>query len=107
LNIVNDFRASGWNRKEENGNTDFEHQPFPVKFGRMRAAVNRRSPDASRNLDGFRRSRSAWTAATSAPLLRATHSWVKTNGKYLMFNPLFKIPIWNLEASASSAVIWK
>jgi len=28
------------------------------------------------------------------------------HGKYLIFNPLFKIPNWNLEASASSAVSW-
>ncbi len=34
----------------------------------------------------------------------ATPSCVKTLGKYLMFKPIFKIPIWNLEASASSAV---
>jgi hypothetical protein len=63
-----DICASGWDRKEENGNTDFECELFPVKFGRSRAAVNRRSPDASRNLEGFRRSRSVWNAATSAPL---------------------------------------
>jgi hypothetical protein len=30
---------------------------------------------------------------------------MKMFGKHLIFNHLFKIPIWNLEAAASSAVL--
>jgi hypothetical protein len=78
-----DICAVALNRKEENGNTDFEYQPFP------RAAVNRRSPDASRNLEGFRQSRSVWTAATSAPLSQGNASWRKNEWQALEMQPLF------------------
>ena len=84
-----DICAVALNRKEENGNTDFEYQPSPVKFGRVRAAVNRRSPDASRNLEGFRRSRSVWTAATSAPLSQGNAFLGKNEWQILEMQRLF------------------
>jgi hypothetical protein len=49
----------------------------------------------------------AWKSARglrNTPESIATPSG-KKNGKYLIFNSLFKIPIWNLEASASLAVL--
>jgi hypothetical protein len=54
---------------KDSGDPIFERvQIIALEGWHTRAAVNRRSPDASRKLRGLRQSRSVWTAATSAPL---------------------------------------
>jgi hypothetical protein len=94
-----DICAVALNRKEENGNTDFEYQPFPVKFG----VRERRSTAAVQTL------REIWRAFGSRGAFglrrlqrrfrRAMLPGVKTNGRHLKCNPFSKLPNWNLEAS--------